>query len=101
MSEETLNQDTSSEENRVRVIVEMEEGLVTAVHANAPGVEVIVLESIGEDTDPSDRTAVEYNGSVVEYVVATYTPDDSRYDYEWERAILAGIHARAEEDAVA
>lgn len=96
MSEEIQN----SNDDQVRVIIEMEEGLVTNVHANKANVEVIVLETVTAETDPSDRTAVEYNDSTVEYAVTTYNPDVTKYDTGWEAAIVAGIKARAEEAAV-
>lgn len=97
MSEENLN----ANNDPIRVIVELDEGAVTNVHANRPGVEVIVLETVTaeSDVDQSERTAVEHNGTVIEYVATTYTPDHAAYNTEWEASVIAGIQNRVGAEA--
>ncbi len=93
MSEEIKN----SNEDQIRVIVEMEEGQVTNVHANRQNVEVIFLESVTEEVEQADRTAVEHNGSVVEYVATVHTPSLS--DAGWEESVIAAVRNRVGAEA--
>lgn len=99
MSEENLNTAAAGDID-TRVIIELEDGMVTNVHANRAGVEVIVVDSISERPDDGVLTAVEHNGSTVEYGIANFRPDPTTYDHSWEAAILEGIRNRTVADIV-